>query len=62
VTLHAAGTLRGCVGHVAADEPLGLVVSRMAAAAARRKAGLAPQASRESDIEVFSFQADVFGD
>ncbi|PYP36586.1 MAG: hypothetical protein DMD46_08745 [Gemmatimonadetes bacterium] len=138
VTLLERGALRGCIGHVAADQTLGLVVQEMTIAAARddprfapitldelpaltleisvlaeptpipapvdpacieigrdglivrregatalllpqvateyhwgpeaflgataRKAGLAPDAWREPGTEVFSFQADVFGD
>ncbi len=33
VTLHASGDLRGCIGHVEANEPLGVVVPRCAVAA-----------------------------
>jgi AmmeMemoRadiSam system protein A len=33
VTLRADGDLRGCIGHVEADEPLGVVVARSAVAA-----------------------------
>lgn len=33
VTLRADGALRGCIGHVEADEPLGAVVARSAVAA-----------------------------
>jgi hypothetical protein len=33
VSLHAAGDLRGCIGHIEADEPLGVVVPRCAVAA-----------------------------
>lgn len=33
VTLHNHGELRGCIGHVEADEPLGRVVARCAVAA-----------------------------
>jgi AmmeMemoRadiSam system protein A len=34
VTLRSGGELRGCIGHIAADRPLGDVVARMAVAAA----------------------------
>jgi AmmeMemoRadiSam system protein A len=34
VTLHVRGTLRGCIGHIAADDALGQVVPRCAIAAA----------------------------
>jgi len=33
VTLHHCGDLRGCIGHIGANEPLGLVVARCAVAA-----------------------------
>ncbi len=33
VTLHKRGDLRGCIGHVEADEPLGVVIARCAVAA-----------------------------
>ena len=33
VSLHRHGDLRGCIGHVEADEPLGLVITRCAIAA-----------------------------
>ena len=33
VTLHTGGELRGCIGHIADDEPLGRVISRCAVAA-----------------------------
>ncbi|MGH7567647.1 MAG: AmmeMemoRadiSam system protein A, partial [Gemmatimonadales bacterium] len=35
VTLMAGGTLRGCIGHLAADRPLGDIVRDMTVAAAR---------------------------
>jgi AmmeMemoRadiSam system protein A len=34
VTLHAHGSLRGCIGHVESDEPLGHVIPRCAISAA----------------------------
>ena len=36
VTLRKAGTLRGCIGHLAAEQPLWISVREMAAAAATR--------------------------
>jgi len=33
VSLHAGGDLRGCIGHIEADEPLGVIVPRCAVAA-----------------------------
>jgi uncharacterized protein len=34
VTLHTRGSLRGCIGHLEADEPLGYVIPRCAISAA----------------------------
>jgi uncharacterized protein len=34
VTLHSGGSLRGCIGHVEGDEPLGRVIPRCAVSAA----------------------------
>ena len=34
VTLHSGGSLRGCIGHVEDDEPLGRVIPRCAVSAA----------------------------
>jgi AmmeMemoRadiSam system protein A len=33
VTLHSHGELRGCIGHIEADEPLGVIIARCAVAA-----------------------------
>jgi AmmeMemoRadiSam system protein A len=33
VTLHNRGELRGCIGHIEADQPVGVVIARCAAAA-----------------------------
>jgi AmmeMemoRadiSam system protein A len=33
VTLHNHGELRGCIGHIEADEPLGVIIARCAVAA-----------------------------
>jgi AmmeMemoRadiSam system protein A len=33
VTLHNNGELRGCIGHIEADEPLGVIIARCAVAA-----------------------------
>src|ERR1700736_2415973 len=33
VTLHNNGQLRGCIGHIEADEPLGVIIARCAVAA-----------------------------
>lgn len=55
VSLHAAGDLRGCIGHVEPDEPLGIVVPRCAVAAASEDPRFPPVAATEVsalDIEV----------
>jgi AmmeMemoRadiSam system protein A len=53
VSLHKAGQLRGCIGHVAEDLPLRLVVAEMAWAAAREDSRFPPVSKEEtSEIEV----------
>ena len=47
MTLEAAGALRGCIGHVAADLTLGEVVRRMTVAAARDDPRFPPVAPAE---------------
>jgi AmmeMemoRadiSam system protein A len=47
VTLRAGGALRGCIGHLAAEQPLWLSVREMAAAAATRDDRFAPVAPSE---------------
>jgi AmmeMemoRadiSam system protein A len=47
VTLVAAGALRGCIGRIAADRPLGDVVRDMTVAAARDDPRFAPVAPDE---------------
>jgi AmmeMemoRadiSam system protein A len=47
VTLHKAGNLRGCIGHVEASEPLGKVVPRCAVAAASGDPRFPPMAPSE---------------
>jgi AmmeMemoRadiSam system protein A len=42
VTLFERGALRGCIGHIAPDRPLGAVVREMAVAAARDDPRFAP--------------------
>jgi hypothetical protein len=53
VTLHRRGELRGCIGHVEADEPLGLVVSRCAVAAGTSDPRFLPMAHEElAEIDI----------
>jgi AmmeMemoRadiSam system protein A len=47
VTIHKRGQLRGCIGHVEADEPLGRVVTRCAVAAASSDPRFSPIAPDE---------------
>src|SRR5947207_2206883 len=42
VTLHKQGDLRGCIGHIGANEPLAMVVPRCAAAACSADPRFAP--------------------
>lgn len=55
VTLHTNGSLRGCIGHVEADEPLGYVIPRCAISAATqdpRFATVGPSELAHLDIEL----------
>jgi uncharacterized protein len=55
VTLHVAGELRGCIGHVEANEPLHAVVARCAVAAAATDPRFPPVSGAELsglDIEI----------
>jgi AmmeMemoRadiSam system protein A len=55
VTIHKRGQLRGCIGHVEADEPLGRVIARCAVAAASsdpRFSPVAPDELRDLHIEL----------
>jgi AmmeMemoRadiSam system protein A len=55
VTLHAQGELRGCIGHLEVDEPLGRVIPRCAIGACSRDPRFAPVSVDELpaiDIEV----------
>jgi AmmeMemoRadiSam system protein A len=55
VTLHQHGRLRGCIGHVEANQPLAEVVSRCAAAACSadpRFAAVGASELKQVDIEV----------
>ena len=47
MTLLERGALRGCIGHIAADRPLGAVVREMTVAAARDDPRFAPVATDE---------------
>jgi AmmeMemoRadiSam system protein A len=53
VTLHCRGDLRGCIGHVEADEPLGRVIQRCAVAAGSADPRFSPVVVAElADIEI----------
>ena len=53
VTLHRHGELRGCIGHVEADEPLGRVIARGAVAAASADPRFPPVTAEElPDLEI----------
>jgi AmmeMemoRadiSam system protein A len=53
VTLHREGQLRGCIGHLAADEPLGRVIVRCAIAASGEDPRFPPLAASEiADLDV----------
>jgi AmmeMemoRadiSam system protein A len=55
VTLHKGGELRGCIGHIEANEPLGTIVPRCAVAACStdpRFPPLAPDELDAIDIEI----------
>jgi AmmeMemoRadiSam system protein A len=50
VSLHARGDLRGCIGHIQATEPLGLVVPRCAVSACSSDPRFPPITSAELDL------------
>jgi uncharacterized protein len=53
VSLHAGGELRGCIGHVEPDEPLGSVVSRCAVLACSEDPRFRAVTSREvAELEI----------
>jgi AmmeMemoRadiSam system protein A len=55
VSLHTRGNLRGCIGHIEANEPLGKVVPRCAVAAATadpRFPPISPDELEHIDIEI----------
>ncbi|HEV3142081.1 MAG TPA: AmmeMemoRadiSam system protein A [Vicinamibacterales bacterium] len=55
VTIHNHGDLRGCIGHVEADEPLGRLIPRMAVAACSgdpRFPGVTERELPQLDLEI----------
>jgi AmmeMemoRadiSam system protein A len=55
VTIHNHGDLRGCIGHIEANEPLGRVVARCAVAACSsdpRFPAISPSELSEIDLEL----------
>jgi AmmeMemoRadiSam system protein A len=55
VSLHSGGELRGCIGHIEPNEPLGAVVTRCAVAAASTDPRFPPITAaelRQIDIEI----------
>ena len=53
VTFHCRGDLRGCIGHIEADEPLGRVIARCAVAAATEDPRFAAVSAAElSTVEI----------
>jgi AmmeMemoRadiSam system protein A len=59
VTLHQHGELRGCIGHVEADEPLGRVVTRCAVAAGTTDPRFPPVTS--SDLDDVDVELSILG-
>ena len=59
VSLHAHGDLRGCIGHVEADEPLAQVVSRCAILACSADSRFSPVDSAE--VEAMEIEVSVLG-
>jgi uncharacterized protein len=53
VTLHTHGSLRGCIGHLEPDEPLGYVIPRCAISAATQDPRFATVDARElADLDI----------
>jgi len=55
VTIHNHGDLRGCIGHIEADEPLGRVIPRCAVAASTtdpRFPAVSPSELADIDVEI----------
>ncbi len=64
VSLHHRGELRGCIGHIEADQPLAALAGRMACAAACDDPRFPPLAADELDgleVEVSVLEAPVAG-
>ena len=60
VTLHADdGSLRGCIGHVEDDEPLGHVIPRCAVSAASQDVRFQPVT--ESELETLQIELSLLG-
>jgi AmmeMemoRadiSam system protein A len=59
VTLHHRGELRGCIGHIGADEPLGEVIQRCAVSAASEDPRFAPVAA--ADLPELQVEVSVLG-
>lgn len=59
VTLHKHGDLRGCIGMMAAEQPLGEAIASMAQAAALRDSRFTPV--RPEEVEEISLEVSVLG-
>jgi len=59
VTLHSQGTLRGCIGHIRADEPLGMVIARCAVAACSTDPRFPPVT--ESELPRLALEISLLG-
>lgn len=59
VTLHRGGDLRGCIGHVEADQPLSQVVAACAVSACSADPRFPPVTSRE--LEALDIEVSVLG-
>jgi AmmeMemoRadiSam system protein A len=55
VTLHYGGDVRGCIGHIEANEPIGLVVARCATAACSRD----PRLPSVTDSELSQLEIEI---
>jgi AmmeMemoRadiSam system protein A len=59
VTLSQDGQLRGCIGHIEADEPLGAVVARCAVAAGTSDPRFSPVV--QSELEALEIEISILG-
>jgi AmmeMemoRadiSam system protein A len=59
VSLHSGGNLRGCIGHIEADEPLGVVVPRCAVAACSADPRFPPVVAAE--LELLDIELSLLG-